>query len=108
MDAARSPNAHRLHIRLRDGFRGHTITIAVDGHEVYRGVGVVTGAAVAPPDPIDVPAASPIVHVEVSITPGDIAAALDLDVSAFPYLAIGLVGEGTVNFETAPHPFAST
>ena len=108
MDAARSPNAYRLHIRLRGGFRGHTIAIAVDGHEVYRGVGVITGADVAPSAPIEVPARSRVAHIEVSITPGDIAAALDLDVSAFPYLAIGLVGEGTVNFETAPHPFPST
>lgn len=106
MDVAQSSNTRRLRIRLRAGFRGHTIAIAVDGHEVYRGVGIITGADIAPFDPIDVVAALRVAHIQVSITPGDIGAALDLDVAEHPYLTISLIGEGTVNFETASTPFS--
>jgi transcriptional regulator of acetoin/glycerol metabolism len=38
-------------------------------------------------------------------TPGDYVASLDLDVSMHPHLAISLVGEGTVSFETSAHGF---
>ena len=52
---------HALHITLCEGFRGHTVVIAVDGD--------------------------------------------DLVVSAYPRLAISLVGEGTVSFETSGRRF---
>lgn len=93
---------HGLHIALRDGFRGHTVVIAVDGLEVYRGAGVTTDRTGARADAFDVTAASAVARVGVSVTPGDIAASMELDVSQRPHVAISLVGTATVSFETSP------
>jgi hypothetical protein len=100
-----TPSAsHPLHITLRDGFRGHTVLIAVDGIEVFRGTGVTTDRTSARPDGFVVTAASAVARVAVSVTPGDVAASLEFDVSRHPYVAISLVGTGTVSFETSPRP----
>lgn len=91
-----------LRIVLREGFRGHTVVIAVDGLEVYRRVGVTTDRGRARADAFDVTAASAVARIAVSMTPGDIAAAMDFDVARHSHVAISLVGEGTVGFETSP------
>jgi hypothetical protein len=41
----------------------------------------------------------------VSVTPGNLAAAFDVDVVERPFVAISLIGEGTVAFETSATPF---
>jgi len=100
------PDTQRaLHITLRDGFRGHTVVIVVDGHEVYHRAGVTTDPTMSRADAVKLVVAPRLVQVAVSVTPGDYIASLDLDVSAHPHLAISLVGEGTVSFETSAHRF---
>jgi hypothetical protein len=93
-----------LHITLCDGFRGHTVTITVNGHEVYRRSGVTTAFRSAA-DTVEVETASDVVHVAVSATPGPFHGSLDIDLSAHPHLAISLVGDGTVSFEPSARPF---
>jgi len=92
---------HALHITLLDGFRSHVVVIVVDGHEVYRRDGVTTEPTIARADAFQVAPASRVAHVAVFATPGDYVASLDLDVARHPHLAISLVGEGTVSFETS-------
>jgi hypothetical protein len=99
------PIRHDLHIALRDGFRGHTVVIVVDGREVYRRAGVATDPTTARADTVDVTTESRVAHIAVSVTPGNIGASADLDVSAYPHVAISLVGVGTVCFEISPWPF---
>jgi hypothetical protein len=95
------PDTQRaLHITLRDGFRGHTVVIVVDGREVYHRAGVTTDPTMSRADAIELVVAPRLIQVGVSVTPGNYIASLDLDVSAHPHLAISLVGEGTVSFET--------
>jgi hypothetical protein len=96
---------HALHITLLDGFRGHVVVIDVDGHEVYRRDGVTTHPTIARADAFQVAAASRVAHVAVFVTPGDYVGSLDVDVARHPHLAISLVGEGTVSFETSAHRF---
>ena len=98
------PGPFPLHIELRDGFRGHAVTIALDGREIYRRTGVTSDPTTARADGIDAAAASPMARIAVSAAPGAIAAVLELDVSIHPHVAISLVGTGTVHFETAPRP----
>ena len=101
MDDSQTPNAKRdLHIVLREGFRGHTIVIVVDGREVYRRSGVTTDVQTSHADTIDVAAVSRRPRIAVSVTPGDLVASLDLDVGTYRHLAISLVGEATLSFET--------
>lgn len=99
---------HALSITLRDGFRGHTVVIAVDGREIYHRAGVITDPTISRADAVTLVVASRLIQLVVSVTPGDYVASFDLDVSAHPYLAISLVGRATVNFETSPHPFPFT
>lgn len=102
MNEPSSPSVpHRLHIALRDGFRGHTVVITVEGLQVYRRVGVTTDREGGGADAFDVTAASAVARITVSVTPGDVAAAMDLDVGRHSHVAISLVGEGTVGFETS-------
>lgn len=104
MGGAQTPSTpHALHITLLDGFRRHVVVILVDGHEVYRRDGVTTDPTIARADVFQVAAASRVAHVAVLVTPGDYFAYLDLDVARYPHLAISLVGQGTVSFETSGH-----
>ena len=96
---------HSLHITLREGFRGHTVVIVVDGDEVYRRSGVTTDPRSPLTDAVELVVDRRRVQVMVSATPGDYFASLDLVVSAYPHLAISLVGEGTVSFETSARRF---
>jgi hypothetical protein len=92
-----------LHITLLDGFRRHAVVILVDGREVYRRDGVATDPTTAHADAFQATAASRVAHVAVFAIPGDYVASLDVDVARHPHLAISLVGEGTVSFETSAH-----
>jgi hypothetical protein len=96
---------HALHITLREGFRGHTVVIVVDGDEVYRRSGVTTDPRIPLTDAVELVIGRRLVQVMVSVTPGDYHASLDLVVSAYPHLAISLIGEGTVSFETSARRF---
>jgi hypothetical protein len=96
---------HSLHITLREGFHGHTVVIVVDGDEVYRRSGVTTNPRILPTDTVELVVGRRLVQMIVSVTPGDYVASLDLVVSAYPYLAISLVGEGTVSFEPSARRF---
>ena len=104
-EESRSPDTqHSLHITLREGFHGHTVVIVVDGDEVYRRSGVTTGPRI-PTDTVELVVGRDLVQVIVSVTPGDYVASFDLVVSAYPHLAISLIGEGTVSFEPSARHF---
>lgn len=104
--AAPTPNPRQaLHITLREGFRGHAVIIVVNGREVYRRDSVTTDPTSSRADAFELAVASRMPHIAIFATPGDYVAALDLDVSAHPHLAISLVGEGTVSVETSAHRF---
>lgn len=92
-----------LHIVLRDGFRGHTVIITVNGREVYRRSGV-TSALMSAGDTVEVETVSDVAHIAVSATPGTFRGSLDVDLSAHPHVAISLVGDGTVSFEPSATP----
>lgn len=100
-----SDTQRALHITLRDGFRGHSVVIVVDGREMCRRAGVVTDPTISRADAVELVVTRRLIQIVVSVTPGDYVASLDLDVSTHPHLAISLVGEGTVSFETSGHGF---
>ena len=89
-----------LHIALREGFQGQTVVITVDGREVYRRSGVTTHRESEETDGVDVAVASDIARIAVFVTPGNLAGTMVFDVSRHPRVAINLVGEGTIGFET--------
>ena len=97
---------HTVHLMLREGFREHTVLITMDDRTVYQAVGLTTDPSTERAGAIAVPATDRTARLAVSVTPGDLTAAFDLDVLAHPYVAISLVGEGTVAFETSASPFS--
>ena len=99
---------HPFHVTLRDGFGGQTVILCVNRREVYQRDGVTTDPVTGRADAVDLMAPSGMVRIAVSVHPGDYAATFDLDVAAFPYLALGLVGEGTVICEISAVPFRFT
>lgn len=96
---------HVLHVALVDGFRGHTVVVVVDGHEVYRRADITSDFGCAPADHFEVRTGSRTARISVSVTPGDLAASLDVvDVTASPHIAISLIGEGSVSLESCICP----
>jgi hypothetical protein len=89
-----------VRVVLRGGFRGHGVVITIDGHEIYRRSRVTTDAVTLRADAIDVVLSSPLAHVEVSVTPGQLVASVDIAFCDHACLAIDLVGAATVSFET--------
>jgi len=59
-----------LSIKLRDGFSDDTVTIKVNGEEVYRKSGVSTDLAISFADALEAPAEQSIVQLEVAVEGG--------------------------------------
>jgi hypothetical protein len=94
-----------LHLVLREGFNRHRVVITMNERKIYDADDVTTDAAAARADAREVASRSRAAHLVVSVTPGNRAAAFDVDVATRPYVAISLIGEGTVSFETSAVPF---
>ena len=93
-----------MHIALHDGFAGHTVTIAVDGREVYRRAGVRTDLRISRADAFDVDVSGPIADVDVTVDPGGLRASARVDVAATPYLAVDLIGDAIRLTPSAERP----
>src|SRR4029453_19384551 len=96
---------HMLHLLLREGFQHHRVVINMNDRKIYQAADVTTDAVSARADARDVISRSRTAHLIVSVTPGNPAATFDVDVVERPYVAISLIGEGTVAFETSAAPF---
>jgi hypothetical protein len=96
---------HTLHLVLREGFQHHRVVITMNDRKIYQAADVTTDAVAARADAREVILRSRNAHLVVSVTPGNPAATFDVDVVERPYVAISLIGEGTVAFETSAAPF---
>ena len=104
--ADRAPKeTYTLHLVLREGFRRHRVLVTMNDRTIYRAANVTTDVAAARADAKDVVSRSRNAHLVVSVTPGNLAAAFDVDLAERPYVAISLIGEATVAFETSGTPF---
>jgi hypothetical protein len=97
---------HMLHLVLREGFNRHRVLITMNDRRIYDAADVSTDAEVARADAREVVSRSRAAHLVVSVTPGNRAAAFDVDVAISPYVAISLIGESTISFETSAVPFS--
>jgi hypothetical protein len=92
---------HALRVVLRDGFRGHSIVIAVNGRTVLHAAEITTDPHTGRAATIVTSATAGTSRLAVSVTPGNLVAEFDVDLIARPYVAISLVGEGTIALETS-------
>jgi len=95
-----------MHVLLREGFRGQRVVITMNDRTVYDAIGVTTDPETSRAGAIAVRAPSAKARVAVAVKPGNLLAAFDVDVSVHPHVAISLIGDGTVAFETSSRPFA--
>lgn len=77
-----------LHIALEDGFQNHTVTIELDGRQVYSRSGVTTDLRFSRADALMVKLAAVSAQLRVSVEPGGLQASVLVDVLATPYLGI--------------------
>ncbi|MGE0259309.1 MAG: hypothetical protein AB7H71_08630 [Alphaproteobacteria bacterium] len=96
---------HPLHIALHDGFQGNHVRISVDGQTVFDRAGVRTDLRISRADAVDVSAPAQHVRIEVTVDPGGVAGATEVDAAATPYVAIDLAGSG-IQFKLSADPFA--
>ena len=96
---------HPLHIALHDGFQGHTVTITLDGKEVYKKSSVTTNIAISRADSFDVQVASNKVRIEVSIEPGGHKGSTELDATEYPFVAITSERDGSISFQRSKELF---
>ena len=104
-DGRRSGALYTVHVTLLDGFRRHAVVITLNDRTVYDAVDVTTDPLTARAGALALRAASSIARLTVSVMPGPVTAAFDLDIATHPYVGISLVGEGTLAFETSAVPF---
>ncbi len=90
----------KFDIVLGTGFRGHTVAVIVDGHDVYRRSGVTTNPETSQADAFVAVAERPHVHIAVCAIPGDVIGTAYCDLSAHRHVVIGLIGKATLTVET--------
>jgi hypothetical protein len=110
MAASRSTGAprerYKLHLVLRDGFRGHRVVVTVNGRRIYQAAKVSTDPATGRAAAREVALSSPMARLMFSARPGNLDAAFDVDLAERPHVAISLVGERTVAFESSTLPLS--
>ena len=60
----------RLSIKLRDGFSNDTVTVTLNGKQVYSKAGVSTDLTISYADAVEVPVAESVVQLEVAVKGG--------------------------------------
>ncbi len=95
---------HTMHIALHDGFTGQTVTIVVDGRQVYHRAGVQTDLRISRADSIDIEAQADVTTMEVSAEPGNLRGTAKVDLKATPYVAVDIV-KGAIKLTPTGQPF---
>jgi hypothetical protein len=91
-----------LHVALRDGFRNDTVTIMVNGKEVYRKSGVTTDLTISFADSVEVPVEGPTARLEVAVEGGQNGSD-EIRLAETPFVAVRILG-GNLEFQTSKDP----
>jgi hypothetical protein len=81
-----------LRIRLSEGLRGRALSVRIDGAEVYRQSGTGPGQATVSALTVEVPAALPMVRLEVALQ-GGAQVARDIMPGHTPFVEVNLVDD---------------
>lgn len=91
-----------LQVSLRDGFRDATVTITVNGKDVYRKSGVTTDLTISFADSVDVPVDSSTASLEVAVEGGS-RRREEVHVAETPFVAIRIL-DGNMEFWKSKEP----
>ena len=79
-----------LRVRLGEGFQNNTVSVRVDGKDVYHRAGVSTDWTISRADALDVPTEAPSVRLEVSVENGP-QVVQDIAPAQTPFVEVRLV-----------------
>ena len=79
-----------LRIRLGDGFNNDTVSVRVNGEQVFHKSGVTTDLRISRADSVDVPVGEPPVRLEISVDGGP-SAAREITPAITPFVDANLV-----------------
>ena len=91
-----------LHVALRDGFRNETVSITVNGKEVYRKAGVTTDLTISFADSVEIPVEGSTARVEVAVVGGPTGSE-EVRLAETPFVAVWIV-EGMMKFQKSKEP----
>lgn len=80
-----------LRVKLGEGFQNNTVSVRVDGKQVFHRAGVSTDYTISRADSVDVPTEAPTVRLEVSVQGGP-HVAQDIVPGQTPFVEVSLVG----------------
>lgn len=80
----------RLFVKLRDGFSNDTVTIRVNGKEVYRKSGVNTDLTISFADGMEIPVEKSLVKLEVAVEGGQ-TMTKDVSVGETPFVDVWII-----------------
>lgn len=89
-----------LRVRLGDGFQDNTVTLRVNGQQVFHKSGVTTDLRISRADSVDLPVGSSIVRLEVAVDGGP-SAAREIDPAETPFVDASVV-EGRLELQALP------
>jgi len=81
-----------VRVRLGEGFQNDTVTVRIDGQQVYHRAGVSTDWTISRADSVEVQSAAPSVRLEVSVQGGP-EAAQDIQPGQTPFVEVRLVND---------------
>ena len=91
-----------LYIQLRDGFSNDSVTIAVNGKEIYRKSGVSTDLTISFADAVEVPVTGPVAKLAVAIKGGH-KLEKKIRVQETPFVDVWII-EGKMEFRESKDP----
>ena len=82
----------RLSIKLRDGFSNNTVTVEVNGQEVYRKSGVTTDLTISFADAVEVPVEQSTVKLKVAVEGGE-SQTKEIRVQETPFVDVWILND---------------
>ena len=89
----------RLFVKLRDGFSDETVTISVNGKEVYRKSAVTTDLTISFADAVEIPVPESKVTLEVAVLHGQ-RGAKEIMVQETPFVDVWVI-EGKMDLRAS-------
>ena len=74
-------------VKLRDGFKNDSVTIRVNGREIYRQTGVTTNLTISFADKVETPNEGSVARLEVVVDGGP-SAATEIRVQETPFVDV--------------------
>ena len=89
-----------LRVRLGDGFQNNTVSLRVNGEQVFHKSGVTTDLRISRADSVDLPVATPSMRLEVSVDGGP-SAVKEITPALTPFVDANVV-DGRLELQALP------